>query len=385
MTKQNTANSVNSIFSDESTYYLERKANRRVLNYTVVTLMSTTIIYILNLLDIFIIDKTLMGIAYFSSLPCIVIPPVLCKIYGIEKKWIKYMILFFTVIFGGIWYCCLTYHAIIVSVLPILYASMYGNKKVLFTVFGLNLGVNLIAIYLGYFFGLCDANTLLLTTGPMSDYVINNVPYFSSVNENPWVTLILYYGFPRAISMFIVMRVCISISRSMQHLSEHTVIMRHESETDKMTGLYNRNKYLSAINSDEFHNMNIAVLFFDINRLKYVNDTYGHEYGDILIKKVSDSILSSLDSECKAFRIGGDEIVVIIGNGTLSKATQIAEECINKLRIEQQITTLPLSSAVGVAAGKGEDIEYIINTADKMMYEDKCRYKEELRKTEEHK
>ncbi len=360
----------------ESVAYLEQKANVRILNYINVTFIVIFIAFILNSLNIFIIDKALMNNALFITIPNTIIPLALCKIFGMQKKWIKYMLLFFSVLEVGLMGSFLTYHTILMSILPILYSTMYGKKSIMYLTFAANIVVSTIAMYVGYFYGLCDANILLLTSGSMELYVINGLPNFTAVNDNPWLTVGLYYGFPRAITLFVLMRICISISRSIRHLSEHSISMRYASEIDSMTGLFNRNKYLSVIGSDELKDKCIAVIFFDINSLKFVNDNYGHEYGDVLIKKIASGVNSILDPESRAFRIGGDEIVVIMDNGSEEKVSNALKQWYARLYIEREITKLPLSVAIGTAIGSGSDIEELVKEADKKMYEDKARQKQ---------
>ncbi len=359
----------------ESAAYLEEKANIRILNYTNVTFIVILVVYILNVLDIFIVDKALMNFAFFLTIPNTLIPLVLCKVYGMNKKWIKYMLLFFSIVEAGVMSCFLTYHAILISVLPTLYSSMYGKKNIIYYTFAANLVISTIAMYIGYFYGLCDANALLLTSGPMANYVVDGAPVFTVINDNPWLKVGLFFGLPRAISMFVIMRVCISISRSISNLSEHSISMKNAAETDSMTGLFNRNKYLEVLESGALSESRVAVIFFDINSLKFVNDTYGHEYGDILIRKISSIIIAVLDADSRAYRIGGDEIVVIMQNGTREAAEHTIALWQAKLHIEREITKLPLSAAVGFAVGDGKDLDALIKQADKLMYEDKCRIK----------
>lgn len=87
----------------------------------------------------------------------------------------------------------------------------------------------------------------------------------------------------------------------------------HLSYRDMLTDLYNRNRYMEAIRAyQEGHRIKVGVAFIDVNGLKKVNDRYGHEAGDALIRKTA-SCIHSLFPET-AFRIGGDEFVIILHN-----------------------------------------------------------------------
>ena len=100
----------------------------------------------------------------------------------------------------------------------------------------------------------------------------------------------------------------------------------------------------------------VAVIYWDVNQLKYVNDTFGHLYGDQLIAKIAGSIRAAVTSEeTNAYRYGGDEFLMIIPDGT----QEIAED------------EIPVSASVGYAVGKYENIMELIEIADQRMYKDK--------------
>lgn len=84
---------------------------------------------------------------------------------------------------------------------------------------------------------------------------------------------------------------------------------------DSLTGLPNRvsfsNELHQSIAHSTRHNIPIAVLLLDLDRFKYVNDTFGHHYGDLLLKEVALRLLSSIRETDFAARLGGDEFVVI--------------------------------------------------------------------------
>ena len=85
--------------------------------------------------------------------------------------------------------------------------------------------------------------------------------------------------------------------------------MEEKAATDEMTGLYNKNKLLATIEKRTYDYQQVAIVYWDINRLKYVNDTYGHFAGDQMIVKVAQSIRIALGDAGMAFRYGGDETV----------------------------------------------------------------------------
>jgi len=138
---------------------------------------------------------------------------------------------------------------------------------------------------------------------------------------------------------------------------------------DTLTGLYNRSAYdLMRHDLDMAHN---ALLLVDVDRFKSVNDTYGHDVGDLVLKRVSEVLIYSFRSTDLVFRLGGDEFVVIMTNVDSSSREQV------RARIEQANVMLqkpsddlpPASLSVGVAFGDRENPDGdIFQDADTALY-----------------
>ena len=93
---------------------------------------------------------------------------------------------------------------------------------------------------------------------------------------------------------------------------------------DEMTGLYNRtaleydfNNYNENIKDITTNLSSLAIVVVDLNNLKFCNDKYGHDKGDMYIKTVSNAILEAFCENCKCYRMGGDEFCIIYENATL--------------------------------------------------------------------
>lgn len=84
----------------------------------------------------------------------------------------------------------------------------------------------------------------------------------------------------------------------------------YESEHDKMTGLFNKGKYMSLLEQRFGNPSAIAIYNMDVNNLKYMNDTYGHEMGDRLIVKAAESLKAVQSENIIGFRLGGDEFIL---------------------------------------------------------------------------
>jgi len=151
-----------------------------------------------------------------------------------------------------------------------------------------------------------------------------------------------------------------------------------EAIRDPMTGMYNR-RYLSEIGKREFerasrHNHELSVVLFDLDKFKFVNDSYGHMIGDQLLKDISERCQESTRRDDILARYGGDEFIILsLGTG-LRGAVELAE------RIREAITHTDVvsikngfnpSASFGVASlneGGCDSLDDLINRADRALY-----------------
>ena len=351
---------------------LEAKANRFTVICLIITYFIMGLMWILNLLGIFIVQKSLMNYGFFLLSVVMLILVAVCNLVGYDKPWLKYVILTFAVLMTTVLSIALTYHMIIASVLPLIYAIQYSDKKLLFYTYALSVIGIFASVMGGYYLGLCDANMVLLTTGTIEEYVDEaGIAHFGPVNDNPWVTLPLFYAFPRCIILLALIPVLLHVSNGMAKRELKGLYLQRMSEIDDMTQLYNKNKYLSMIKDYYPKVEKVGVIFWDVNGLKETNDTLGHVMGDKLIAAIADSIRGFTNDKCKAYRVGGDEFIMICEDENELKMNEIVNEWNKIIAENNKESEIPLSAAVGYAAGKGENIGAIIKRADDRMYANK--------------
>lgn len=223
---------------DISGYIKDREhiANSYVMRCFSVTMIVYTVTFILNLLHIFVIDQKLMMSAYIPSLVIYVAMCIVEKKMASTNWFKKYLILFSIILTFTIMGVFITYHVVLVSLLPFLYATLYSSERVLKYVYVLTVISTIIVVYGGYYFGLCDANMTLLTTGPLGEYVQNGQFVLTQANQNPAVSLMLFFVLPRCLIYVAFMSVCSSIYRiisgSMERarLTEELEIAKTEAE-----------------------------------------------------------------------------------------------------------------------------------------------------------
>ena len=116
----------------------------------------------------------------------------------------------------------------------------------------------------------------------------------------------------------------------------------------------------------------------DINYFKEINDTYGHDYGDTVLKRVAAIIRESFDHNSSSYRIGGDEFSVLCRGSDLKKINHRLKSMTNRLTLERQTdSTLP-TVAYGSSASQPDmpDIQDVLKAADAQMYLNKQQQKE---------
>ena len=144
-------------------------------------------------------------------------------------------------------------------------------------------------------------------------------------------------------------------------------------EHDGLTGLYNKAKYLEMAEK-EFQSLDsIAIFNFDVNNLKKMNDQFGHEAGDKLIIKAANSFRKVTSNRVHAFRMGGDEFLLVAENISKTETDKIRQRWEEELaRLNTAEDGIDCVVAVGVAYGEKEyDYAALLKLADERMYEDK--------------
>lgn len=127
-----------------------------------------------------------------------------------------------------------------------------------------------------------------------------------------------------------------------------------EACIDELTGLYNRKK-LSSIQMKEFD-----LIYLDLDGLKKVNDTKGHAMGDLVIIRFAQAINSILSQHEQAFRIGGDEFVVVV-------RPQEGQAFVDRIKCE--LVGENIAFSYGIEATQKNDFYQALEKTDKAMYE----------------
>ena len=189
----------------------EYVANKYLMKCFSVTMFVYTIAFVLNLLNIFVIDQSLMWKGYVLSMIIYILVYLVSKKISLSDERTKYFFLTAVILVFTIMGVFITYHVVLVSLLPFLYATLYSSKKAIHFVYVTTVISTIVVVYVGYYFGLCDANMALLTTSTLGNSSVDGHFILTEVNENPTMTLMLFYVLPRCLTYIAFVAICNSI------------------------------------------------------------------------------------------------------------------------------------------------------------------------------
>ncbi len=170
---------------------------------------------------------------------------------------------------------------------------------------------------------------------------------------------------------------------SLDDISQYRTLerrLRKIAEYDQLTGLVNRPfffEYLEKTLKNESSGM-VAVLFIDLDGFKEINDSLGHDVGDVLLASVARSIRSSAADEDMVARLGGDEFIVVRtavadSNEAASLANKIIRTLQQPIQIDEHELTISASIGIAMANGNDTDPHTIVKHADVAVYQAKDR------------
>lgn len=154
--------------------------------------------------------------------------------------------------------------------------------------------------------------------------------------------------------------------------------IKETSQVDSLTGLYNRRHFFSIV-EDTHRNAKkpYAIVMADLDDFKKCNDTYGHQFGDVVLKTISNIIRSNLRKEDIVARYGGEEIIVYmcdIDNPSyvyrkMEDVRRIIEE--TTIYYKNSQTSITVSMGISILSDKSESMEQVIRRADINLYKAK--------------
>lgn len=217
---------------------------------------------------------------------------------------------------------------------------------------------------------------LCLSCGTLLDVLLL---WFGNAPETSFFTRI-------GVLLFLLMEAIQVTIRLMSNYQEgvRTQLLSRLAYHDGLTDLLNRTSYMEELKKlDESHNFHVLLALYDVNNLKYVNDTYGHQKGDEMIRRVADALREHLGPLGKCYRIGGDEFVFLSTvpdpEKEFLKYQKEFEASLGTLKLPDG-TEHPITVAMGysiLSHNMSRSMDDIVQEADTKMYEAKRKMKAE--------
>lgn len=175
----------------------------------------------------------------------------------------------------------------------------------------------------------------------------------------------------------------------MQHLTNERLkedLERYKFDIflDPLTNLFNRRFLAKCLEDIQRRGDNLSICFLDIDSFKQINDSYGHDVGDIVLKTLAEKLQGEIRKKDLAFRIGGDEFVILFFDLPIQEAEQVVQRIQNSLeRVRfKDFPNLSISLSYGFSRwteDSGVNIEDVLKEADLQMYKKKFEKKKDFR------
>ena len=146
--------------------------------------------------------------------------------------------------------------------------------------------------------------------------------------------------------------------------------------TDELTGLQNRRCLKLVLDREQQrgirHNLELSCLALDLDHFKRVNDTYGHDAGDMVLQEFSTILINSIRSSDSCFRVGGEEFIILLPETGAEGAWKTAEK-IRRSVEQEQFSKIkhPITVSIGISitnAFQAKNTEELLHYADKALY-----------------
>jgi diguanylate cyclase (GGDEF)-like protein len=178
-------------------------------------------------------------------------------------------------------------------------------------------------------------------------------------------------------------KVHLKIKKLQDELKRSNELLLELSNTDHLTGLFNRRYLMEALDKEVQRNTrkggNLSLIMLDIDLFKQVNDNFGHLQGDIVLKKVAVQLQKELRSYDCAARYGGEEFVAILPDSSLKEAVFVADRIrmsVQNTLFNEPLAKLNLTVSLGVSSFSPEHtstVDRFIKEADDALYRAKAK------------
>ncbi len=226
---------------------------------------------------------------------------------------------------------------------------------------------------------LCPENNVCLNNKEIEDWVSVKVGRHKNPTK-PHVDLLSTGVWVEVIENKIPEGGTVSVHKDVSEGKKKEKHLEYLALHDGLTGLANRKKFDEALRDffekAQENNATFGVAFFDLDGFKAVNDTLGHDFGDFLLKEVSQKLVESVRESDLVARFGGDEFAALVTHiSSEEDLIRVAKRCLDAIgtRVEKEGQVADFGVSIGLALypGAGKTPEELLKKADAAMYEAK--------------
>lgn len=212
--------------------------------------------------------------------------------------------------------------------------------------------------------------TLLLPVRPLATFLIEGAPRTNAIEVTSFWVVSLKVG---GLFVWIAFAILFLMRIAADLLAE----LNEQSVTDSLSGILNRRGFFETAEAMVLNatpKLPVSVLLLDIDHFKKVNDSYGHQTGDEVIRNTAAVMHASAPETAVIGRLGGEEFAMILPNTNRRTALAFAEAL--RMSIEQQshsgvCPSHPITVSIGLAEGTGGPLEELLHDADIALYKAK--------------
>lgn len=167
------------------------------------------------------------------------------------------------------------------------------------------------------------------------------------------------------------------VLRTQEDLARENYENKRKAQLDSLTGIYNRDYFEQHLSTSIQSAMNLqhkfALLFIDLNGFKTLNDTFGHDTGDFILKSIASDITHTIREQDMVARIGGDEFIIIMSQlATYHEADGFSHRILSTITRKRSYDghEINVGASIGIALfpDDAEDMAHLIKYADEAMY-----------------
>lgn len=192
------------------------------------------------------------------------------------------------------------------------------------------------------------------------------------------LTMLVFTGLFVCVTLLVIRLITLHAEFELEKQRTMHAALENLANTDGLTGLFNERCFSSILHEKEKAKLPFVLYYLDLDHFKPVNDNYGHDMGDKLLREVAERLRQCIREQDYAFRIGGDEFSLIVSSEMTETACEelkerIAGTILQPYEIDGQTLQLGVSLGYGRYPQESDDASQLRILADQRMYTEKER------------